>query len=285
MADFLEVFMTYLFTETPEWFIVTVSIIFIVSFVFCNVFLILGIKRLSDNLGREKKIYDLQKEIHELKYNNNLNKDIASNLLTVLNNSRQLIDTLKEFLSKLNNSTTIEMDTSAGYIGMYIQNIIENLAADVKTTAGERHRCGFWLFDDEKEILKLIQGSSGFPGHYIGNRELEYNNSIAGRCLRKKELINRSNVKHDPDYASSESESGYKSLICVPIGKFAVLTLDGYNPLDKNVESIAELYASILETLYESSIGIIKNQTSLNFPKEKEVEDEVAASTSKMEDD
>ena len=228
----MNVFIKELFAHMPDWFFGSSALIILVLMCLCAWWILLGAKRFSDSLGKEQRLYDLQDKLHKLEFSNEFHKGVSLKLLTVINNSRH-------FINSVNNGNH---ETN---VGLNVQRIVESLAADVKTNPGEKHRSGFWVVDSDREVLTLLNGSSGFPDHYLGNRELGLNQSIAGRCFRKNELINCKDVTVDEDYESSNSD--YRSLICVPVDNFGVLTIDGKKPFDKNVESIAELYATIIE--------------------------------------
>lgn len=260
----MDAFFEGLFTRTPSWFFIISAIIILIGLLFGTTWIVLGTRTLAKSLGKEDKLFDLQERVHTLSNENEYNKNISLKLQTVLNNSRLFINTI--------NSNNID----EGAIYMNIQRIIESLAADVKTNGGEKHRCGFWMAFEDGGILRLIQGSSGFPDHYIGNRVLETDNSIAGRCYRKKILINCPDVNDDHDY--EKSDNNYTSLICVPIDELGVLTIDGLNKFDENVESISELYASIIEVLlYE--LYIFHNHVN------RDPGNEVASTIIETEDD
>lgn len=259
----MDSFFQNFFTYTPSWFFIIASIIILLGLASAAWWIVMGARRFAKSLGKESKLIELQKENYQLKSETEYHENVSSKLETVIENSRL-------FINSINDSRGEQLDFSS-----VIQRIIESLAADVKTKPGEKHRCGFWLPSDNEQSLVLVQGSSGFPDHYIGNRILEFNDSIAGRAFRKKELINCDDVNQDADYSSSNSN--YKSLICVPINDFGVLTVDGLTPFDKNVESIAELYGSIIESvLIEVFISNVSSSevayTSNNI--EEEIEDD-----------
>src|SRR5690625_3728684 len=231
----MNAFFEGLFTRMPGWFFGTISIIVIIGFIVATYWLVLGTRNFSKSMKKEKLLYDLQEKVHILESKNEYNENVALKLLTVIDNSRIFINSIED------------IGFNGQNINMHIQRVVEGLAADVKTRTGEKHRCGFWLTANNEQDLKLICGSSGFPNHYIGNRILSINNSIAGRCFRKKTIINCEDVNDDHDYDASDSN--YISLICVPVGNIGVLTIDGQDTFDKVAESVAELYVSILEAM------------------------------------
>lgn len=137
-----------------------------------------------------------------------------------------------------------------------IQRIIESICNDIKMTARNGHRSGFWFFepddaDSGKGNLSLMFGSSGFPDSYFGNRKLDIHNSIAGRSLRKGvvQLIN--DVENDPDW-DSNGVHNYKAILCVPIHNYGVVTVDSKEDISDQIKIIVELYATLIEGIFNS---------------------------------
>lgn len=232
----MDTFLELLFHKMPNWFFYISAVILLITIGAAAWWIVVGAKRFSKSLGAETKLYQLQEKLHSLDSESKHTERISLKLLTVIDNSRQFINSITNGKSSENPH-------------LNIQRVIEGLAADVKTKAGERNRSGFWMAIPDTKTLKLVNGSSGFPEHYIGKRKLHYNQSVAGRCYRKKELIYCKNVHDDADY--QPSGNNYTSLICVPINDYGVLTIDGTEPFDDHVKSIAELYGVLIELILE----------------------------------
>lgn len=232
----LDGFFTNLFSRTPGWFFVCASIIILIALAGAAYWIVLSAKKFSDSLGKESTLIELKDKVNQLNREKEYHENVSSKLLTVIENTRLFLNSINENRGQLANYSYV------------IQRIVETLAYDVKTKSGEKHRCGFWIPDHNNQELRLINGSSGFPDHYIQSRKLGFDESIAGRSFRKLELINCEDVYKDADY--SPSNSGYKSLICVPVNEVGVLTIDGISPFDKSAESIAELYGTMIESVF-----------------------------------
>lgn len=236
----MESFFEGFFTRMPSWFFIVGAIIILIGLAAAAWWIVSGARSFSKSLGKEKKLYKLQEELHkkdnEIKYENG----ISLTLLNVVDNSRLFLKSI------------INLDEGES-VALSLQRIIESLSSDIKTNPGDKHRCGFWISEPQRGGLLLINGSSGFTNHYLGKRLLGYDKSVAGRCFRKKEVINIEDVYQDEDFEQSDND--YISLICIPIGDIGVLTVDGKNPFDKNAESIAELYGSIIELVFNAFVS------------------------------
>lgn len=207
-----------------------------------------GIRKYTDAfskiLGRDDRIKDLQERIDNEKKTRENCELIADQVTTSLFNIKTFIDTL--------NSIRLEedLDEKTSESLNLIQRMLDQLSNDVKVRGGAQHRCGIWIVTEyDRNILKLQFTSSGFPRNYKGNRILEINDSLAGKTFNKKQKQNIKNVKEDKDWKPSPftDEVRYKSLICIPLGSFGVLTIDGEEPMSEECELISEVYASLIE--------------------------------------
>lgn len=195
-------------------------------------------ENLSTREERLSKVYeDLINEREKYTYATNLSKQYKTTL-------ENIIDFMKDLNDLRNYVDSAEVISKAEHI---IQRAVESLASDVKQLAGERHRCGFWVYIAETNTLNLITASSGFPPNYIG-KKLNKDKSIAGRAFRTGEIENVSNVHEDPEWEPNpQSNSPYTALICIPIADIGVLTIDALNPMSRDHELIGEVYCKVIE--------------------------------------
>lgn len=203
---------------------------------------------IRDVLERDKTIEKYRGKLDDLNEVVRSKEAVASQATSVIANVTQFIEALNDLHQP--NISSIKIQESNNLI----LRMLNALASDVKSTSGGRHRCGIWFCTD-KHKLQLAFASSGFPSSYLGNRELHVDNSIAGRCLRKQNVINISDVTSDHDWEKNEdSKSPYKSLICVPINKWVVLTVDGLEPMSEECTMISELYSTIIKGVMDLHI-------------------------------
>jgi putative methionine-R-sulfoxide reductase with GAF domain len=192
-----------------------------------------------DVLKRDDRIKEYQEKIDRLGEEKARKEAVASQLTSTISNVTPFIEALNN-LRKMRNAQITYVESAN-----LLQRLLDVLALDIKSVSGERHRCGIWFKDDH--MLTLQFASAGFPNSYIGNRRLDINRSIAGRSLRKQMTIYCPDVTKDEDWErNNDSKSPYKSLICIPIGDWSVLTIDGLEPMREECKMIGELYATIV---------------------------------------
>jgi hypothetical protein len=238
------------FKRLPDWAFVASSVIFLVLLGIITYFISIATKRYADSVGQENRVISLQEENKQIFLDYQRYSSSTAQLQTVLMNSRS-------FVNSLNKLPTTEKPPYENLI----QRVIEGLASDVKAHGGERHRCGFWIASLDQGVLSLINGSAGFPDNYVESRKLDLNNSIAGRCFRKKLSINLPDVTIDTDWSPVDSSGSYKALICVPVGSWGVITIDAKEPMEENAQLIGEFYSSIIEGIFNDFMYRLESET------------------------
>lgn len=249
------------FKIVPDWAIVVISVVLIGLVSGIAVMVWIAVKRYADAIGRENKLVILQERVSQLEKDVVTHRTKSLQFQTVTMNARSFINSLNKVIE----------DKQGDHLNL-VQRIVEAIASDIKASGLERHRCGFWLYDEDLDILKLVNGSSGFPDTYISQRTLEINNSIAGRSFRKKQTLNLHDVTNDGDWSSNDSSGTYKALICIPVLEFGVLTIDAREPMDESIQLIGELYASIIDGLFYELLRRIDEDM------DDEVEDDISYS-------
>lgn len=201
----------------------------------------------SSILSRDDRIEDLYNKLAIEKEKSGKFEDMSLQLKTACLNLRPIIETLNMIREIADPNVKVQE------IRQLYQRCMDTLAADIKTKAGGLHRCGLWVKEDQ--VLRLAVASSGFPKNYAASRVLDINRSVAGRCIRRAQVIHLDDVTTDSDWeVNPESRSQYKSLICVPVSDWLVLTVDGHQPMGESVRILSELYATVLEGLTHEQI-------------------------------
>lgn len=197
-------------------------------------------KAFSAILKHDDNIQTLWKQIDELKSVNEFNKTVAEYVSRAIYEIKPFIDALNDL--RLNSGPRERLTGSS----ILIQRLVDSLTTDIKMKSGEHHRCCIWGADGPD--LRPLVTSSGFPNNYNVSRELHRDNSIAGRAFRTKQTQNIPDVTLDREWSRNpDSRSTYKSLICIPIGDVAVLTIDGNEPMRIECQHIGELFAAVIE--------------------------------------
>lgn len=226
----------------PAWVFVVGGIIILIGLVGAVLFIWLGVKRFADGMNKENRMINIQSELIAEKENSKRNSGIASQLITAAENAEAFLRNLNEI------SASADYEANARDARFLIQRIVDALASDIKYRPGERHRCGVWAYDYERECLELMVASSGFPNYYIGERQLDIHRSVAGRSFRKKQVELIPNVNDDLDWEkNNQSNSAYTAMICIPINDLGVFTIDSIYPMSEEVARIGQLYARIIE--------------------------------------
>ncbi|RKD21111.1 hypothetical protein BEP19_15670 [Ammoniphilus oxalaticus] len=240
MSDFWK----ELFARMPDWLLNTAALVIIAAVIIMLFWFILAARKFSETMGNENRVIQLQDDLIIERKQSQINEDISSQAVTTLQN-------MKNYISALNDirfSFTYEDPNIYTYkVTSLIQRLIDGLAADVKLSPGERHRCGVWL--ENNGILKLRYASSGFPENYIGVRELSIEHSLAGKSFRRKQTVKYTDVTEEEDWEKNPaSSSDYTALICIPMAGWGVLTIDALKPMRDEVSIIGELYGALIES-------------------------------------
>jgi hypothetical protein len=242
--------------KLPGWFFQIAGIILLIAIVIFLWFILFGTKQLSrvfsSILKRDDKIEKLHDELLNEKERSGRFEDTSLQLGAAVRNLRPIIASLNKLRKEESVSTIIQE------VDQLIQRCLDTLASDLKTKAGGLHRCGLWIKQDD--YLRLVNASSGFPKNYAGSRQLNINRSVAGRCVRKMQIINLDDVTTDSDWEDNpDSKRLYTSLICIPVGDWIVLTIDGYQPMGEYAQLLGELYANLFEGIINEHMRAISN--------------------------
>lgn len=237
IAEFLKV--------VPAWVFVIIGIIIIIMLIGICVIIWVSLGRTFKNANRGHIEKELKEQIVTLTKEKELLVEETARLEHIIRNARSFTHSYVGLVS--NEKSNFEEN---------IQRIIESICNDIKMTAKNGHRSGFWFFEpDGNDVsignLSLMFGSSGFPDSYFGNRKLDINNSIAGRSLRKGTIQLINDVEKDPDW-DSNGVHNYKAILCVPVHNYGVVTVDSKEEISEQIKIIVELYAIIIEGIFNS---------------------------------
>ncbi|MFB9327015.1 GAF domain-containing protein [Paenibacillus aurantiacus] len=246
MGDFFK----ELLDKMPGWFFACAAIIFLIGLGGIILWFVLGARRFSAEMGKDTKLQVLQESLSAEKENNRQNIERVSQLNGALAAINPLLDSLNKL--RVMDPSQEKMYSAVNLI----KRAIDTLANDVKSKAGERHRCGLWIESDRN--LRLQAASSGFPNNYAQYRVLHVDRSLAGKSFRLGQILNIPDVTTQDEWQKNEqSTSKYKSLICVPINNWGVLTIDGLNPMSDECQLIGEVYATILEGAFNEYMSLL----------------------------
>jgi len=237
-----EEFWVSLANRLPTWFFNVAAVMLLFGLYLVLRWMNLGAKRLSDAMGRENRIYLLQEELAKEREVSRTSSAAAAQLAAALAGATSHVSSL--------NRLRWESQGDPNAPTAVVKQIIETLALDIKHRSGERHRCGLWIEEDGELILGFA--SAGFPDHYIGERRLSVNKSLAGRAYRLGRSKRWDDCRAEEEWEPNpDSNSSYASLVCIPLKHgtdvIGVVTIDGLNPMTDEDMAIGELYTGLIE--------------------------------------
>ncbi|WP_225445415.1 GAF domain-containing protein [Paenibacillus arenosi] len=193
---------------------------------------------ITDVLKRDERLQGYQEKMEQVQTDKLHSEQAAQQTISALRNMKPFLETLND-LRSTQDAYNVLTDTS-----FLMQRMLDMIAIDMKRKPGGHHRCGIWLYADQKLTLRFA--SAGFPKHYVGERQLHVDRSVAGRSYRKQSIIQCADVTRDEDWErNTDSKSPYQTLLCLPLGSYGVMTVDGIEPFSEASRLIGELYAEI----------------------------------------
>lgn len=248
--------------KMPSWVFSIIGIGIIALFGYICFLVSRAGKKFMDVVGEDSKIKDVQEELHKIKLELTTTKGIASQFSTVVEN----LSAHMYSFENIRNTSSNSQELIYGLANL-LSKMTETLASDVKFSPGEKHRCGFWVADNQSRILTLTHASAGFPSYYISNRELEFDKSIAGKALRLKQTINEEDVSRSLEWSKNpESLSRYTSIISTPVGDLGVITIDSMSPMIPETITIVESYAPLFKLVFMEIMVSLGEETVKSEP-------------------
>jgi hypothetical protein len=252
----MDSFLKSILDKLPPWFYSLSAVLFLLVLIIFFGMTLFGASRITRSMNsimsRDRRIEHLNDRLHEAVQRAERQDNVASQLATACGNLSPLLHQLNGLRSHLN------LMTRMSEIESLAQRCLDTLSSDIKVSAGGRHRCALWVQQDE--TLLLVFASSGFPKTHPGSRKLHIHRSIAGRCLRKRQLIHVDDVTEDDDWEPNhDSKSPYRSLVCVPVSTWVVLTVDGIQPMSREVELLCELYGVLFEGIFQEQVSTVQS--------------------------
>lgn len=238
----MEGLMKSMLDKLPPWAYQVFAVVIAAGMIFYFVKTLYINKKLSDMVAdvmrRDDRMQDIQLRMDELRSAQIMHEHTAQQTLSALRDVKPFMDTLND-IRAIADPYAVLTETS-----FLLQRMLDILAVDMKLKAGGHHRCGIWLHAEQ--MLTLRFASAGFPKHYVGERQLHVDRSVAGRSYRKQAIVQIADVTKDEDWErNTDSKSPYQALMCLPLGTYGVLTIDGLEPFHDSGRAIGEIYASL----------------------------------------
>jgi len=251
-------------SELPEWAKVTIAIISIIGVSIAFIFIIYTIWKFAKAVDKESKVFDLSKQNQKLLEENRQIRYFSTLLKTNFELLDEIIPTLEIQISRIQdvwNDTNQEakkqcVDEVYDVITDAVQRYIDVLTSEFNSE--NKCRISVWGLSNKEgseDKLNIIARSATFLRS--SNRELDINNSIAGRAFRKGTKQLSKHLESDPDWEKYLLDSRYKSISAFPIQGEKVVTIDYKNVPTEVEERLSELIVNGLDNIY-SRISKVK---------------------------
>lgn len=257
-----------IFKSLPNWARMTISVITVVGVALAFVLIIYTIWKFARAVDKESRVFDLSKQNQQLLEENRQIRYFSTLLKTNFELLDEIIPTLEIQISRIqdvwysNNQEAKKkcVDEVYDVIIDAVQRYIDVLTSEFNSE--NKCRISVWGLSNKEgseDKLNIIARSATFLRS--SNRELDINNSIAGRAFRKgtKQLSKR--LESDPDWEKYLLDSRYKSISAFPIQGEKVVTIDYKNVPTEVEERLSELIVNGLDNIYSriSKIRIFLN--------------------------
>lgn len=257
-----------IFKSLPNWARMTISVITVVGVALAFVLIIYTIWKYARAVDKESRVFDLSKQNQQLLEENRQIRYFSTLLKTNFELLDEIIPTLEIQISRIqdvwysNNQEAKKkcVDEVYDVIIDAVQRYIDVLTSEFNSE--NKCRISVWGLSNKegsKDKLNIIARSATFLRS--SNRELDINNSIAGRAFRKGTKQLSKHLESDPDWEKYLLDSRYKSISAFPIQGEKVVTIDYKNVPTEVEERLSELIVNGLDNIYSriSKIRIFLN--------------------------
>ena len=251
--------------EKAKW---AISIITVLGVALAFGFIIYTIWKYARAIDKESRVFDLSKQNQQLLEENRQIRYFSTLLKTNFELLDEIIPTLEIQISRIqdvwysNNQEAKKkcVDEVYDVIIDAVQRYIDVLTSEFNSE--NKCRISVWGLSNKEgseDKLNIIARSATFLRS--SNRELDINNSIAGRAFRKGTKQLSKHLESDPDWEKYLLDSRYKSISAFPIQGEKVVTIDYKNVPTEVEERLSELIVNGLDNIYSriSKIRIFLN--------------------------
>ncbi|MBB6449463.1 putative methionine-R-sulfoxide reductase with GAF domain [Geomicrobium halophilum] len=227
-------------SQQPNWVFFITGLIIIIGVI--TIFILIGRAAIkyTEKIDKELGFQKIQQDLHETKYQAAIHQDISLQTINALSNAERFLEQLQH--ARID-SVQVE-DNLETYENLMIR-VVNALSSDIKFHPGEQHRCAVWI--EESDQLVYFTGSNSFDGRHEA-RVLSLNETIPGRCFRKKETQLVQDVSTDVD--GSPHNGSYGAILCIPLSEWGVLTVDAHRSFKEEVTHICHLYARFVDLAF-----------------------------------
>lgn len=245
-----------IFEILPEWVKWAISILTVLGVGLAFGSIIYTILKYANAVDKESRVFDLSKQNKQLSEENRQIRYFSTLLKTNFELLEEIIPTLENQIDRItevwdDDSQEVKKQRVSEVYDVFsdaVQRYIDVLTSEFNSE--NKCRISVWGLNKEEseDKLNIIARSATFLRS--SNRELDINNSIAGRAFRKGTKQLSKHLESDPDWEKYLLDSRYKSISAFPIQGEKVVTIDYKNVPTEVEECLSELIVNGLDNIY-----------------------------------
>lgn len=245
-----------IFEILPEWAKWAISILTVLGVALAFGSIIYTILKYANAVDKESRVFDLSKQNKQLSEENRQIRYFSTLLKTNFELLEEIIPTLENQIDRItevwdDDSQEVKKQRVSEVYDVFsdaVQRYIDVLTSEFNSE--NKCRISVWGLNKEEseDKLNIIARSATFLRS--SNRELDINNSIAGRAFRKGTKQLSKHLESDPDWEKYLLDSRYKSISAFPIQGEKVVTIDYKNVPTEVEECLSELIVNGLDHIY-----------------------------------
>ena len=257
-----------IFEILPEWAKWAISILTVLGVGLAFGSIIYTILKYANAVDKESRVFDLSKQNKQLSEENRQIRYFSTLLKTNFELLEEIIPTLENQIDRIievwdDDSQEVKKQRISEVYDVFsdaVQRYIDVLTSEFNSE--NKCRISVWGLSNKegsKDKLNIIARSATFLRS--SNRELDIDNSIAGRAFRKGTKQLSKHLESDPDWEKYLLDSRYKSISAFPIQGEKVVTFDYKNVPTEVEERLSELIVNGLDNIYSriSKVRIFLN--------------------------
>ena len=233
-----------------------ISILTVLGVALAFASIIYTIWKYAKAVDKESRVFDLSKQNQQLLEENRQIRYFSTLLKTNFELLEEIIPTLENQIDRIievwdDDSQEVKKQRISEVYDVFsdaVQRYIDVLTSEFNSE--NKCRISVWGLNKEEseDKLNIIARSATFLRS--SNRELDINNSIAGRAFRKGTKQLSKHLESDPDWEKYLLDSRYKSISAFPIQGEKVVTIDYKNVPTEVEECLSELIVNGLDNIY-----------------------------------
>ena len=252
-----------IFENLPDWARIIISVLTVVGVALVFVFIIYTIWKYANAVDKESRVFNLSKQNQQLLEENRQIRYFNTVLKTNFELLEEIILTLEDQIVRIIEVSDDSKEKKIERINEVYDVLIAAVQRYIDVLTSEfnsenKCRISVWGLSNKEgseDKLNIIARSATFLRS--STRELDINNSIAGRAFRKRTKQLSNHLESDPDWEKYLLDSRYKSISAFPIQGEKVVTIDYKNVPTEVEERLSELIVNGLDNIYSRISKVI----------------------------